>query len=192
VSDRSEPTIAQKESSTSELYAASQSLFNKSAPSSSRKNEATVSPDIIRPFPKAQPRKSASKGRKKGKSGILTDTPNEEEIALIDSKSLANKKQRKCVKRKLIVEKSEDEDDEHMFCRYSSDEDVNMQMLLEQEEGDEIIEEDEIPLGTEKKLQEKFFLLEILFDMWASMLYSPTKMNCFLQKLSVMMVKEQQ
>jgi hypothetical protein len=38
VSDRPEPTVAQKESSTSELYAASQSLFNKSAPSSSRKN----------------------------------------------------------------------------------------------------------------------------------------------------------
>jgi hypothetical protein len=34
---------------------------------------------------------------------------------------------------------------------YSSDEDVNMQVLLEQEKGDEIIEEDEIPLGTEKK-----------------------------------------
>jgi hypothetical protein len=49
------------------------------------------------------------------------------------------------------VEKSEDEDDEHMSCRYSSDEDVNMQVLLEQEKGNEIIEEDEIPLGTEKK-----------------------------------------
>jgi hypothetical protein len=49
------------------------------------------------------------------------------------------------------VEKSEDEDDKHMSCRYSSDEDVNMQVLLEQEKGDEIIEEDEIPLGTEKK-----------------------------------------
>jgi hypothetical protein len=47
-----------------------------SAPSSSRKNEATVPPDIIRPFPKAQPRKPLSKGRKKGKSRILTDTPN--------------------------------------------------------------------------------------------------------------------
>jgi hypothetical protein len=50
VSDRPEPTVAQKESSTSELYAASQSLFNKSAPSSSRKNEAAVSSDIIQPL----------------------------------------------------------------------------------------------------------------------------------------------
>jgi hypothetical protein len=40
------------------------------------------------------------------------------------------------------VEKSEDEDDEHMSCRYSADEDVNMQVLLEQEKGDKIIEED--------------------------------------------------
>jgi hypothetical protein len=49
------------------------------------------------------------------------------------------------------VEKSEGEDDEYISCRYSSDEDVNMQVLLEQEKGDDIIEEDEIPLGTEKK-----------------------------------------
>jgi hypothetical protein len=138
-----------------QLYAASQSLFNKSAPSSSPKNEATISPDIIRPLPKAQPRKPASKGRKKGKSRILTDTPNKEEIGLIKSNSLVNtKKQRKCVKQKLFVEKSEDKDDKHMSCRYSSYEDVNMQMLLEQEKGDEIIEEDEIPMGTEKTLRE--------------------------------------
>jgi hypothetical protein len=39
--------LLKKESSTSELYAASQSLVNKSAPSSSHKNESTVSPDII-------------------------------------------------------------------------------------------------------------------------------------------------
>jgi hypothetical protein len=95
VSDRPEPTVAQKEFSTSELYAASQSLFNKLAPSSSRKNEATVSPDIIRPFPEAQPRKPASKGRKKGKSRILTDTPNKEEIELIKSNSLVNTKKKK-------------------------------------------------------------------------------------------------
>jgi hypothetical protein len=49
------------------------------------------------------------------------------------------------------VEKSEDEDDEHTSCRYSSDEDVIMQVLLEQEKGDKIIDEDEIPVGTEKK-----------------------------------------
>jgi hypothetical protein len=34
--------------------------------------------------------------------------------------------------------------------------------------------------------------LEILFQMWASMLYSPMKINCFLGKLSVMMIKQQQ
>jgi hypothetical protein len=83
VSDRPEPTFAQKESSTLELYAASHSLFNKSAPSSSRKNEATVSPDIFRPFPKAQPRKPAPKCRKKGKSRILTNTRKKEQIELI-------------------------------------------------------------------------------------------------------------
>jgi hypothetical protein len=40
------------------------------------------------------------------------------------------------------VEESEDEVDEHMSCRNSTDEDVNMQDLLEQETEEDIIEED--------------------------------------------------
>jgi hypothetical protein len=34
-----------------------------------------ILPEIIRPHPKAGPRKEATKGRKRGKSKILTDTP---------------------------------------------------------------------------------------------------------------------
>jgi hypothetical protein len=134
MSDRPAPTgAAQKESSASDVQAASQSVPDGSAPSSSRKNEATVSPDMIRPFPKAHPRKPASKGRKKGKSRILTDTPNKEEIEMLKSSSrLCVKSVRRCVKRKLIVEESEDDDYEHMSCRNAADEDVNMQDLLEQ------------------------------------------------------------
>jgi hypothetical protein len=39
------------------------------------------------------------------------------------------------------MEQSEDEDDEHMSCRNSADEDVNMQELLEQETAEDIIED---------------------------------------------------
>jgi hypothetical protein len=77
--DRPEPAaVTQKDSFTSEVHAAG------SAPSSSHKNEATVSPDMIRPFPKVQSRIPTSKSRKKGKSRILTDTPNKEEIELMN------------------------------------------------------------------------------------------------------------
>jgi hypothetical protein len=70
---------------------------------------------MIRPFPKAHPRKPTSKGRKKGKSRLLTDTPNKEEIEMLKSSSrLRVKSVRRCVKRKLVVEESEDEDDEHI------------------------------------------------------------------------------
>lgn len=42
--------------------------------------QAAVSPEMIRPFPKAPPRKESGRGRKKGKSRILTDTPEKNEI----------------------------------------------------------------------------------------------------------------
>jgi hypothetical protein len=58
----------------------------------------------------------------------------------------------RCVKRKLIVEGSEDDDDEHMSCRNSADEDVNMQDLLEQETAEDIIEEDVTALIRGKKI----------------------------------------
>lgn len=50
-------------------------------PSTSGENQhAVVSPHIIRPFPKAGPRKTAGKKRRKGKTRILTDTPIKDEI----------------------------------------------------------------------------------------------------------------
>jgi hypothetical protein len=48
------------------------------------------------------------------------------------------------------VEEREAEDDEHMSCRDSSDVDVNMPELLEQEKAEEIFEEDIIALATGK------------------------------------------
>ncbi|KAI4464160.1 hypothetical protein MML48_3g00014046 [Holotrichia oblita] len=46
-----------------------------------------VSPEVVRPHPKAEPRKSTNKGRAKGKSRILTDTPEKQAIEADKNKS---------------------------------------------------------------------------------------------------------
>lgn len=58
---------------------------------------STVLPEDVRPFPKAQPRKETQKGRPKGKSRILTDTPEKQLLEAAKRKTLLNtlKKQQK-------------------------------------------------------------------------------------------------
>lgn len=48
----------------------------------------TVTPEMIRPYPKALPRKKAVGGRPRGKSRILTDTPEKLEIAALKKVNL--------------------------------------------------------------------------------------------------------
>lgn len=45
-------------------------------------NSQHFSPEQVRPFPKAGPRKQTRRGRKKGKTSILTDTPVKQQIEL--------------------------------------------------------------------------------------------------------------
>lgn len=45
-----------------------------------------ISPAIIRPHPKAEPRKETRRGRQKGRSRVLTDTPEKQEIENIKAK----------------------------------------------------------------------------------------------------------
>jgi hypothetical protein len=82
----------------------------------------------------------------------MANTPNKEEIELIKSQSLLNAEhQWSSDERKLSAEESENAGDEHTSCRDSSEENVNMQELLQQEKEEEIIEEDIIPFATGKK-----------------------------------------
>lgn len=53
---------------------------NEASPSLSLTNRLIVSPEEIRPYPKALPRKQTREGRPKGKLLILTDTPEKERI----------------------------------------------------------------------------------------------------------------
>lgn len=61
---------------------------------------AFVSPEVIRPHPKAGPRKGSGKGRKKGKTRILTDTP--EKLAIENEwAARKQKKEKKICKAKV-------------------------------------------------------------------------------------------
>lgn len=76
-----------------------------------------LSPEAIRPFPKAPPRKNKTTGNRKGKTRVLTDTPEKQELELIAAKKRkkeVNKKaksvkKRLCKKKKVEVSSSEDE-----------------------------------------------------------------------------------
>lgn len=59
-----------------------------------------ITPEMVRPFPKAEARKLTNrKGRKKGKTRILTETPEKEELERIENEKLLKGKQN--VKRKV-------------------------------------------------------------------------------------------
>ncbi|KAJ8914270.1 hypothetical protein NQ315_011003 [Exocentrus adspersus] len=61
-----------------------------------------ITPEFVRPLPKAEPRKNTGKGRKKGKTRILTETPEKEELERIELEKLS--KEKKGVKRKILIE----------------------------------------------------------------------------------------
>nr|CAI5827726.1 unnamed protein product [Callosobruchus analis] len=88
----------------------------KVGPSSSK----LITPEIIRPHPKAAPRKGTQKGKRKGKSRILTDTPEKNAIEALKKVNLKEnhklkkrknneKKKTDRVKRKILIE-SDSED----------------------------------------------------------------------------------
>lgn len=56
------------------------------------RNKVTVTPDLVRPYPKAGPRKLHGMKRKKGKTRILTDTP---EKILIEMKEVERQRKNK-------------------------------------------------------------------------------------------------
>lgn len=83
-------------------------------PAVTTNNSSMVSPIDIRPFPKAGPRKQSGRGRRKlGKSRILTDTPEKEEIEA----SVAPKKVTvaKKIKKKVLNDSSSSSDNQNIF-----------------------------------------------------------------------------
>ncbi|KAK9878740.1 hypothetical protein WA026_023672 [Henosepilachna vigintioctopunctata] len=66
--------------------------------SNKNRSNTFVSPEVIRPYPKAGPRKSVRTGRKKGRTSILTDT--QEKLAIESELEARKRKRRKLRKLK--------------------------------------------------------------------------------------------
>lgn len=107
----------------------------RSSVSSALVKQATlISPELVRPFPKAPPRKTNITGRKKGKTMVLTDTPIKDE--LVNELLERSRKKAKIVKKKIIkeikdVESSEESESEVSYAESDASnnlEDEEMEM----------------------------------------------------------------
>lgn len=103
-----------------------------------------VTPESIRPFPKAGPRKPTLKGRKKGKSTILTETPEKFQVEDVTSSQLLKFKEGRAekvnvVKKALQMDESDEENDEELSLRESSDDGDIMMEFEDQEIEDDIM-----------------------------------------------------
>lgn len=105
--------------------------------------ETFLTPEQVRPFPKAGPRKTAKGGRKPRRSLILTTTPNKEEIEeehrlRLERQRKKNEPKVKRVKKKLLVSSSSSsESEEEMLPTDDSDMDAD---IFDPEELDAPIE----------------------------------------------------
>lgn len=95
-----------------------------------------ISPEIIRPFPKAPPRKEgAAKGRKPGRTRILTDSVEKNEIE--EDKLKRDAAKIKKAQRKIVESSDEEENDQIMTFIDSSDDEDFLNTLLEEKENEE-------------------------------------------------------
>lgn len=138
---------------------ASQSMKEKSPKVTHKTNEESITslitdsvmtPEMIMPYPQAPPRQTSTKGRKKGKSRILTETPekNEVEAAYLERqkrleksglrKSKKNVPKQKPKKAKRIKEVFDSDSDQTNYsvhsdtdCALTDEEDVTMDKVPE-------------------------------------------------------------
>lgn len=104
------------------------------------KSYAAVSPEMVRPYPKALPRKSRG-GRQKGRTRILTDTPEKEDVEKKKQNRVKPKvsypKRKKC---RLTCSSKEDLDEE-LILQDSSDGSEFAETLFELHRSDDEKEE---------------------------------------------------
>lgn len=132
-----EKTLCSNQIQTKFVSPSTSSQGQQEQPSSS-----IVSPDVLRPFPKAAERKTESnRGRPKGKSRILTDTP--EKLALEGKKKESIAKpssQNKMVKRKKSIKKAlifEDDSSDSETSISSGESVLNISEDSDQDDGEE-------------------------------------------------------
>ncbi|CAI5650280.1 unnamed protein product [Oreochromis niloticus] len=119
-------------STNSELPSSSTiSITSSPLPSTAITDSGLPTPEDIRPYPKAGRRKPSSKGRKRRKSAILTDTPVKQQLEKEKNKAESSKKlfqkrgtrggktsgpmKNNAAKRRKIIQESSS-DDEECFC----------------------------------------------------------------------------
>jgi len=98
-----------------------------------------ITPEQIKPYPKAGPRKNIKRGPKKRKCMIATDTPEKDEIAATKIKKYSKPSQEKLkkVSRKIATPDSSENDEE--WKADSSDDDVEEYNCLK-EDGEDILD----------------------------------------------------
>ncbi|XP_055918583.1 uncharacterized protein LOC129950684 [Eupeodes corollae] len=105
--------------------------------------ENVASPEIARPFPKAGPRQNTKRGRKKGKSRILTETPDKNELETaykerqkrlkkseihsFNKRLKLDKSTKRAIKAKKPKESSSDSDES---CSYSVNDDTDLDFIF--------------------------------------------------------------
>lgn len=96
-----------------------------------RSEELMKSPEVVRPYPKYTPKATSTRGRKRGRSRILTETP-EKNLIEIEHMERERKKNKMTVKKKVFEESSpkkgdskvNDSDSEANYSVCDSDSDV--------------------------------------------------------------------
>lgn len=100
-----------------------------------------ISPEIIRPFPKAAPRLASTKGRKKGKCRILTDTPEKLELEAIKKTVIKTQKTKKEAVKRKVMQSSSSSSDEDDIVVYDDDSDLDVEDIDDMDSTEECQDE---------------------------------------------------
>ena len=128
-----------------------QNVNNTDLPSTSQLVGQCLTPEMVRPHPKAQPRKHINGGRQRGKSRILTDTPEKNSIAENMKRretKRCKKPKKKPVKRKLSLQlDSSDSQVEDEYEKLSSDSEYDIFSEIRELNEEYAFEKDNIEPG---------------------------------------------
>ena len=91
----------------------------------------SLSPEAVKPYPKASERKTSRLGKRRGKSIIATDTPVKKALEEQKKKTVRpNTKQLKPVKKKILCDDSDSQDSDIELKSVSSTDDVDILLSL--------------------------------------------------------------
>ena len=134
---------------TQQPSTSSASLEEISTPTNEKCFTDFVSPEVLRPFPKAPAKKGKNRGRKKGRCMVATDTPEKNEIEEQYQKKM--EKSIKKIKRKIYQKDSSDEEKEEDIVLYATSSDDDL--IFDNEDTDD-----------ENKIEEGDYIISKIFD----------------------------